>query len=1116
MSAIIKPRSSRRLFPNTQEESDQLSLPTDCELVANTFIVFPWSNHYCVLQVNFTLYCWGRRRSGAIEHVLEKYGLVHSPQLYRVNCRIVSNTLWRWLKHIFVVVHRMFDDMETCESASKVRWINIMQCEMAYDVMRRECYHYHQNLYPKGSVLTSFLKHHGVEVEAWFDIAQVSTDHLAPSSSSGVAEAGTPTSAGSDSSERNKPCPASNGVSDNGNGGGLGEREWLSDLHISNLMFLLLCGQLMVPLELRDHFQCLYPMTDHLLEAMLNRMDPTSLLMHAKESRGVALIFVNPNNNHWRLIVVDGMQRQVVLFDPLGVPFPSSLSMAVRAFVGSEYVVMDMQSCVQAEGWNCGIWSVFMASKYVIATVDHLKNGEPSFPLHFQPRDNQEGYIILNDHSTSSQRLQNQLFAAELRKQYSALLVDARTSGRLLYRADNDDDDDEPDLSQPLSPSPADQDDKAVGVVKVGTAFSAVRRRRFIDRPLAELVWINLTDGVDTVEVEQEEALEASYDDLCDQFVEFREDNVNNSCAAALKYSLPAKLQSDVLREQIAGFREYRRQRFSLFRKGPLVEESTISGNISSLLRFLGYLHYEQSSEVKDAPLDMSVFELPNINVLMLKYVEWLEQRRGNKPRAAGDTTFQSVSCATVANYLNGLVSTVKFQLRHNLPVRDSLLDQLRNLRSQAESYSMTQKTFEKVHPQWCTWQELQIAREKCRAAFDQQPAGVEEDTTYLLRLHEVCLLGFLTICPPPRCSIIRLLEWNKTLLQDAKGCWMVDLSDLSHAATRHKTHKLKGAMLLPLSKSLFPYLVRLHRLVPREDGPVFPARLLSRRASSSSAITFMSPTPFTNFVKATFQKYTDNGKGPSPSLLRSIFTTWLYGLRYDTEDTFLQEIKSSSAKWKAHTELVASTVYNKELIYQQKQFNQLLMFCESYSHRFAYDRDVNVMPQPKAVDENVSDRRRSRRKRNREVVANDVDTETTETEYVVEALLRIRDDGRGQKEVRVRWEGYKRETWEPYDSMKQQLPEMMAELEMTELEMAEVEMAQLKMAELETSDDEEGNVLNTFLRDYITKHGVDSAYRWRPDRLNTLELAAESYCPPVKLTARELRKRIMALVSCA
>lgn len=122
-----------------------------------------------MLQVNVTLYCWGRRRSGAIEHVLDKYGLSQSPQLYRVNSKLVSGAQWSWLKQVFVAVHRLFDDSEMCESVAKVRWINIMQCGMAYDVLLRECHHYHMNLYPKGSVLTSFLKQHGVEVEPWYD-----------------------------------------------------------------------------------------------------------------------------------------------------------------------------------------------------------------------------------------------------------------------------------------------------------------------------------------------------------------------------------------------------------------------------------------------------------------------------------------------------------------------------------------------------------------------------------------------------------------------------------------------------------------------------------------------------------------------------------------------------------------------------------------------------------------------------------------------------------------------------------------------------------------------------------------------------------------------------------
>ena len=175
----MKPRSSRRLFTSTSDqpipdESSHLALPHDCQLIAGTFLVFKWEGSCCMLQVNVTLYCWGRRRSGAIEHVLDKYGLSLSTQLYRVSSKLVDGARWRWLKHIFVVVHRLFDDSEICESAAKVRWINVMQCAMAYNVMRAECYRYHCNLYPKASVLTSYLKLQGVEVEPWYDASNTS------------------------------------------------------------------------------------------------------------------------------------------------------------------------------------------------------------------------------------------------------------------------------------------------------------------------------------------------------------------------------------------------------------------------------------------------------------------------------------------------------------------------------------------------------------------------------------------------------------------------------------------------------------------------------------------------------------------------------------------------------------------------------------------------------------------------------------------------------------------------------------------------------------------------------------------------------------------------------
>ena len=1122
--------------------------------MAATFIVFQWNGRYCTLQNNVTMYCWGQRRSGAIEHVLERYGWTHSPQLYRVSSKMVDRSQWRWLQHIFVTVQRLFDNKETGDTVGRVHWLNIMDCRLVFELLRRECYHHCRNLYPKASMLPSFMKSHGVEVESWPDWYSVCSvaarDTATPTPSSAddteLALPGTPSSGSSSSSAAHNGLPPVDSTST-----AIGDREWLSDVHIANLMFLLLHGQLVLPLEMRDLFQYVYPMTDELFVLMLGRADAdvgqdTDLgqvgqddphrtgtpLMHAKVGGGVTFAFINPNNNHWRLIVLDGMRQQVVLFDPLGTALPQPVTAAISRCMGPAFHIVDLQSSLQAEGWNCGVWALFIASKYVHTTSaamaanermaherlanEQLPNeqlGEQ--PAQFQPRNDEDEYTVLDTHCTAHQRQQNRQFAQQLRRQYATLLVDAEQSGRLLYTAS--------DVAEIVSGDGQDGQNGAVeanrtSMVRAGMARPAVRGIRFINVPVNELVWIDLTDDVGATEVEREEEVEQSYEELADNFIEFREDNIGKTDAASLRYSLPAKLQSDVLQQQIDDFRAYRRQRFSLFRRGPLVEETTISGNVKALLRFLGYLHYECSSELAGsdgtvgALLDMGVFTLPDISSFVLGYVEWLEQRRGSKRRVADADaddrhTFQPVSCATVCNYLNGLVSIVKYQLRQEPHLRDPLLDQLRNLRSQAESYTATQKRFDKVHPEWCTWQQLQVAREKCRAAFDQ---AVEVSSSHL---RELCLLCLFTICPPPRCSIIRLLEWDKTLVAEASGRWVVDLTNLSHAASRHKTHKRKGALRLPLPRLLDPYLTKLRHSSSTSDGsgPVFPAR--------SSTTAFMNPTPFTKFVKATFGKYTEGGKAPNPSLLRSIFTTWLYGLRYDTEDTFLAQIKASSARWKAHTEQIAATVYNKELVYQQREFAVLLQFCEAYSSRYAYDAstlpDANAGEPSSQADNGIDSNDAEQPRRKRRLVRKQADDKKDEQggveadRYVVEEMVDVRVNKQGEKQVLVKWEGYRRRTWESYSSMKEQLPVMVAELER--------QLAKTGHTEINGDSDNNSNsstdVRSTFLHAYISEHHIDARFRWVPDRVIALEVAASLQEPPIKDPVHELIKAVMSLV---
>ena len=255
----------------------------------------------------------------------------------------------------------------------------------------------------------------------------------------------------------------------------------------------------------------------------------------------------------------------------------------------------------------------------------------------------------------------------------------------------------------------------------------------------------------------------------------------------------------------------------------------------------------------------------------------------------------------------------------------------------------------------------------------------------------------------------------------------------------------------------------------------------------------------FTSFVKTTFAKYLDGGQAPNPTLLRSIFTTWLYGLRYDTEDVFLQQIKESSAQWKAHSEQIAATVYNKRLIYQHKAFAQLLVFCETYSARFAYDglspveRDEG---DPASEVRAVEGRRSSPRKR-RKSASEDHD------EYVVEELVRVRVDSGGNKQVSVRWEGYRKCTWEPYEWIRRQLPEMLRLLE-----------APVLADRSAVGREHDEARVHAFLTSYVTAYGITALYRWTTDRLAVFEHAVSLQSPPLRVTTQRLRQMLMALLS--
>jgi Chromo (CHRromatin Organisation MOdifier) domain len=286
-----------------------------------------------------------------------------------------------------------------------------------------------------------------------------------------------------------------------------------------------------------------------------------------------------------------------------------------------------------------------------------------------------------------------------------------------------------------------------------------------------------------------------------------------------------------------------------------------------------------------------------------------------------------------------------------------------------------------------------------------------------------------------------------------------------------------------------------------------------------------MDCTAFNHFVKNTFQKYTENHKAPNPSLLRSIFTTWLYSLRYDTEDSFLQQIKSSSAKWKAHSEQIAATVYNKELVYQKKEFSQLLHFCEVYAEQFSPQRNTSSQQAPQK-EESDDSQRKSRKKRKQPQSLStksrskqqqqplSVSTiEMTDKEYIVEKLVNIRVNNEGEKQVSVKWQGYRHPTWEPYSAIQNQLPELMAKLEQELLDLEEEQNQRQKSESNTVPDNDHDQIVTTFLTAYITEHHITAKYRWSPNQLNALEYASINYHLPINETTDKLKKKIMHLV---
>ena len=96
------------------------------------------------------------------------------------------------------------------------------------------------------------------------------------------------------------------------------------------------------------------------------------------------------------------------------------------------------------------------------------------------------------------------------------------------------------------------------------------------------------------------------------------------------------------------------------------------------------------------------------------------------------------------------------------------------------------------------------------------EAAAAAADEASESQLQTLVLLCMYTIAPPARCSIVRLLEWDTTLVKSTTDPtrYVIDLrNNPDAAASKHKTVKHYRRGILPLPCMLTAHIDRLRQL---------------------------------------------------------------------------------------------------------------------------------------------------------------------------------------------------------------------------------------------------------------------------------------------------------------
>ena len=250
------------------------------------------------------------------------------------------------------------------------------------------------------------------------------------------------------------------------------------------------------------------------------------------------------------------------------------------------------------------------------------------------------------------------------------------------------------------------------------------------------------------------------------------------------------KLQSlsATLVKELAEWKAFRTSTINRFRSGSKVELISHEGEVATLLRFFGWL--QTVKEVREP--SMKVLRHHDICSVVEEYARFLEEKQ--------------LKWSSITNYLTAIISAATFaNVENETPPP---LDQLANLRRQAEKEARVQTLYRRKSDNWIDWEDVQRTRVAVTRAYNEaapaMKASILRDAV-IIHLHSVCppdrgarpdILKAHRMLPLPSrdaenlalllatVGVIRRLRWNLSLRKQPDGSLVIDTTKQKHKST--------------------------------------------------------------------------------------------------------------------------------------------------------------------------------------------------------------------------------------------------------------------------------------------------------------------------------------------